>query len=328
MDILISDFISGIDFGEVQSFKNLQIIPLFREGEEGPVYLTLKEALEKRLLVVKEVSAEASVPELKVINNAAVSVLLLDGEELAGAKQNRVLNTSILLKKKSELIIPVSCTEQGRWSYQTDEFYNSENILSHRIRGKKAAYVSNSLKESGSYDSDQGAIWDEIHELSADAGIHSPTAAMKDVFEGKKDDLEEYMKAFPCLPHQKGMFVLEGGEVAGWDMLSRESAFEVIFPKLVKSYAMDAVLEKGKKKGSSKLAVEEAKRFLQEIKNCKEKKYPSSGQGWDYRFEGKDKVGSALVYRKGIIHMAFFKISKEERVGRMSGYKRRRGYRI
>ena len=255
-------------------------------------------------------------------------MLLLDGEELAGAKQNRVLNTSILLKKKSELIIPVSCTEQGRWSYQTDEFYNSENILSHRIRGKKAAYVSNSLKESGSYDSDQGAIWDEIHELSIDAGIHSPTAAMKDVFEGKKDDLEEYMKAFPCLPHQKGMFVFMGGEVAGWDILSRESAFKVIFPKLVKSYAMDAVLEKGKKKGSSKLALEEAKRFLREIKDCKEKKYSSSGQGWDYRFEGKDEVGSALVYRKGIIHMAFFKISKEERVGRMSGYKRRRGYRI
>ena len=35
MDILITDFISKIDFSEVQSFKNLQIIPLFREGEEG-----------------------------------------------------------------------------------------------------------------------------------------------------------------------------------------------------------------------------------------------------------------------------------------------------
>jgi len=34
-DILITDFISGIDFGEVQSFKNLQIIPLFQEGDEG-----------------------------------------------------------------------------------------------------------------------------------------------------------------------------------------------------------------------------------------------------------------------------------------------------
>jgi len=37
MDILITDFISGIDFGKVQSFKNLQIIPLFRKGEEGLV---------------------------------------------------------------------------------------------------------------------------------------------------------------------------------------------------------------------------------------------------------------------------------------------------
>ena len=67
------------------------------------------------------------------------------------------------------------------------------------------------------------------------------------------------------------------------DMLSRESAFEVIFPKLIKSYAMDAVLEK-EKKGSSKMPMEEVKRFLQEIKDGKENKYPSTEQGWDYLF--------------------------------------------
>jgi len=327
MDTLFTDFISGIDFGEVQSFKNMQVIPLFTEGEGGPVYLTLKEALEKRLLVVTEVSAQASVPELKVINNADVSVLLLDGEELAGAKQNRVLNTSILVKEKSELIVPVSCTEQGRWSYQTDEFFNSENIMSFKIRGKKAANVTDSLKESGSYHSDQGAIWENIEEMSESAGVHSPTGAMKDVFEEKKADLDDYMKAFQCLPHQKGVFVLVGGEVAGCDMLSRETAFEVIFPKLVKSYAMDALLEKNNKKEDVAWR-ETAGKFMEEIKECQEKKYASLGQGWDYRFEGKDKVGSALVFNHTIIHMAFFKMSKEERAGRMSGYKRRRGYRI
>jgi hypothetical protein len=263
-----------------------------------------------------------------VINNADVSVLLLDGEELAGAKQNRVLNTSILVKEKSELIIPVSCTEQGRWSYQTDEFYNSENILSFKIRGKKAAFVSDSLKEGGNYTSDQGAIWEDIQAMSIDAGVHSATGAMRDVFEGKKDDLEEYIKAFPCLPHQKGILVLVGGEMAGLDILSRELAFKIIFPKLVKSYAMDAVLEKGKKKGSSQKPVEEAKSFLQEIKDSEEKKYPSTGEGLDYRFEGQDRVGSALVYSEKVVHMAFFKMSKEERIGRMSGYKRRREYRI
>ena len=224
MDILITDFLSKINFGEVQCFKNLQIIPLFTEGEEGPVYLTLKEALEKRLLVVTEVSAQASVPELKVINNADIPVLLLDGEELAGAKQNRVLNTTILVKEKSELVIPVSCTEQGRWSYRTDEFFDSDNILSKNIRARKAASVSDSLRESRSYHSDQGAIWEDIEKMSLNAVVHSATGAMKDVFEGKKVDLDEYIKAFSCLAHQKGILVLVGGEIAGLDILSRESA--------------------------------------------------------------------------------------------------------
>jgi hypothetical protein len=328
MDILITDFISKINFGEVQSFQNLQVIPLFTEQEGGPVYLTLKEALEKRLLVITEVSAQASVPELKVINNADLPVLLLDGEELAGAKQNRVLNTTILVKEKSELVNPVSCTEQGRWSYQSAEFYDSENLFSPKMRAKKASSVSDSLKEGRHYASNQSAIWEDIEEMSFNAEVHSPTGAMKDVFEGKKNDLNDYLKAFSYLAHQNGILVLVGGEIAGLDILSREAAFQIIFPKLVKSYALDALLEKEKKKGSSQMPLEEAKHFLEEIKDTEEKKYPSSGQGFDYRFEGEDKVGSALVYPDQVIHLAFFKLSKEERIGRMSGYKRRRGYRI
>jgi len=57
------------------------------------------------------------VPELKVISQSDRPILLLDGEELVGAKQNRVLNTTILLREKAETNIQVSCVEQGRWSY-------------------------------------------------------------------------------------------------------------------------------------------------------------------------------------------------------------------
>lgn len=130
METLIADYLSKLEFGELQSFNNMGVIPLLTSINGSPKYLTLKEALEKKLLKVKEVDEGGSVPELRVINKAKVSVLLLDGEELVGAKQNRVVNTTILLKKESETVIPVSCTEQGRWSYVSEEFADSGTVLS------------------------------------------------------------------------------------------------------------------------------------------------------------------------------------------------------
>jgi len=82
-------------------------------------------------------------------------ILLLDGEELAGAKQNRVLNTTILVMEKSETIIPVSCTEQGRWAYTAREFAASGNIMNRNVRMKKASSVSRNLDQSQAYASDQ-----------------------------------------------------------------------------------------------------------------------------------------------------------------------------
>lgn len=328
MDKVISDFISPLRLGEVQSFKNMQVISLFSDIKEDLVYLTLKEALEKRQLVVQEVSAGGSVPELKVFNQSDIPVLLLDGEELSGAKQNRVLNTTILVKGNSELIIPVSCTEQGRWSYQTDVFYDSGIISPAFIRAKKASSVSASLKQGRSFESDQQEVWENISLLRDSIKVDSATGAMKDAFKQKEANLVEYLKAFHCLPHQKGIFVFIDGEIAGWDILSRESAFAIIFPKLVKSYAMDALMKERKGMVACQKPEEEANKFLAEIRDCKQDKYPSTGQGFDYRFEGIDKVGSALVVQEEVIHTAFFKVSKEEKAGKMARYKRRRGYRI
>ena len=49
-------------------------------------------------------------------------MLLLDGEELVGAKRNRILNTTVLVAKSARVGIPVSCVEQERWAYTSPRF--------------------------------------------------------------------------------------------------------------------------------------------------------------------------------------------------------------
>jgi hypothetical protein len=325
MDKDIKKYLTSFDFGELQHFNNMAVLPMMTSLDDSPKYLILKQALDQHVLVIAEVSKEGRVPELKVNNKSDTPILLLDGEELAGAKQNRVLNTTILLKENSETIIPVSCTEQRRWSYKTQEFAESGTVMIPKMRKMKSQTVSDSLQESQEYRSDQGTVWTSIDEMSEQTGVHSHTAAMKDVYEAKEKELDEYLKTFSCLPQQKGLLTFIDEEIVGFDFLSLETAYALLHPKLVKSYAMEALMQKMPK--SEKPDPTKTKEFLKEVGKCKEKKYKSVGKGDDHRFEGKQLVGSALKFQKKVIHMAFFSISESEKAGKIAGFKRRREFR-
>lgn len=324
MSSIISNYLSKLEFGKPMKYKNMGVIPLFT-SIDSIKYLTLKEALNKKLLIITEVSKGGAVPELKVKNKAEMPVLLLDGEELVGAKQNRILNTTILLKEKSETVIPVSCTEHGRWSYISDKFNVSDVVAAHNIRAKKASSVSANLKESHEYMADQIGVWNEIDRIAHNANIHSETGAMKDIFYAKMEDLDKFLETFKCEPHQKGLLVTINGEVVGFDAISLDSAYKKLHPKLVKSYAMDAILQEKKK--SMLPSLEKAKTFIKEAIAAHGKRYKSIGYGWDYRFEGENIVGSALIYNRNVIHTAFFRIEKSDEIGTITGYDRRKHFR-
>ena len=324
MNEIISNYLSNFEFGKTQTFKNMAVVPLFTNINHSPKYLTLSEAIKKNLITVTEVDEYGTVPTLKVKNDANISVLMLAGEELVGAKQNRILNTTILLKKRSETIIPVSCTEAGRWHYVSSKFKESEVMASPNIRKINAEAVADSLKSSGSFSSDQEAVWENIAEMSMRANVNSPTEAMDDIFKHKETTLKDYLDAFPYVPHQRGIFIFINGKEIGFDFISLEEAYEKLHLKLVKSYAMEAILEN--KKTTRKPPLKKAKAFINNIKNCKEEKYKSVGHGWDYRYISDTIVGSVLLYRKKAIHMSFFRSEKSELAGKISGYKTRRRF--
>jgi hypothetical protein len=309
----------------MQSFQNMDVIPIFATQNGGPEYITLKEALDNNFITITELNQSGSVPELKVINKSAQLVLLLDGEELIGAKQNRVLNTSVLLKGDSETIIPVSCTEQGRWSYRSAAFADSDAMLASKVRLGKVRSVSSSLRHDQSYFSDQGAVWQDIQEMHSKANVKSSTGAMKDVYTSRENELNQYAQSFSYVPNQQGIVVFINGKVVGMDVLSQKGAFEKIHLKLIKSYAMDAILDGKKSDTSGKDA--EGKTFIKEITGCRESRFASIGLGEDYRFEDKRSLGSALLFEDKVIHLAFFRSEENNTGDRMSGFSRRRGFR-
>ena len=325
MEKIVEARMQGIKFGELQIHGHVVVIPIISENGTGPDYLTMKEAMEQQFLTVTEVTEGGTVPELKVINKGIKPVLLLDGEELSGAKQNRVLNTTILLKEKSETLIPVSCTEHGRWSYRSAHFEESGHIMSAKLRRIKNASVHENLKAMRSFRSDQGAVWDEIA-IQAQINEVSPvTGAMKDILEAKQEDLDAFLEHLPIVADQNGLVVLVNGKVVGLDMVSRPAAFGMLHPKLIRSYVMDALTEKPATAKEKPRDMADA--FLKKIPQCKEQPFDSVGYGRDFRYEGKKIVGSALVHEDTVIHMAFFQITETEKAGHMSSVSRRRAYR-
>jgi hypothetical protein len=326
MEATICERLSHLELGPVQQHHNLAVFPLFTPSKDSLTYLTLKQALDAHLLTIAEVSEGGSVPQLKVVNQADLPVLLLDGEELAGAKQNRILNATILIREKWETIIPVSCTEHGRWSYVTPHFEDSGVVASRRVRRDKSSSVSYSLNLSGTYQSDQGEVWDNIAAMSLKSGVHTRTGAMKDVYESRADDLDAYLTAAALMPGQKGLLAMINGEVAGFDLVSLESAWQLLHAKLVKSYAMDALLERTEK--ASEATKDKAEGFLKAVLTAEEKNYPSVGYGQDYRYQGHNLVESALLHEECVIHAAFFQASASERVENMTSSRSRRRYRI
>src|SRR5262245_2364698 len=104
---------NSIQLGDPVTHRSIVIAPLFPRNDPKVEYATLAEALPLGFRIT-EVDAAGSVPELLAHNPLETSVLLYDGEELLGAKQNRILNVTVLVAARSETRIPVSCVEQGR----------------------------------------------------------------------------------------------------------------------------------------------------------------------------------------------------------------------
>jgi len=256
------------------------------------------------------------------------AVLLLDGEELVGAKQNRILNLTVLAPAGKATVIPVSCVEAGRWNHESAEFRSSAQAHYSSGRARKAAQVSDSLRASGSRRSNQGAVWDDIALKSGRMGAESGTGAAAAMYEAHRVSLEAFVEAIACRERQVGAVFTINGAVIGLDLFDNPATYARQAAKLVRSYALDAIDARGEEDRSTEETVSD---FLAEIAASRQDRFPAVGVGEDVRLNGTRLTGAALEAMGRVVHLCAFRLTGESgrtrssRGTRMVSASRRRG---
>ena len=241
----IESFLEISKIARKQVHQNLTIFPLLAPDGIEPEYLILEQALDKDLIQITELNTQGSVPELRLQNLGKKSVLIIESEELVGAKQNRIVNSSFLVAGKTDVVIPVSCVEQGRWSYRSETFASGKKMMHASLRREHQEDVKFSLKRGRGYQSDQSRIWHNISEKSARMNVESPTHAMADVYASYEGKLSEFINKFQLIEWQVGAVFAMEGQIVGLEGFGCHDTFKRFFDKLVKSYALDALDSRG-----------------------------------------------------------------------------------
>ncbi len=293
---MLVDF-SQYRVGEARRQGALAVFPLFSANPEGVDYLLAGEAIDTRSVVVEEVSEAGSVPELVVKNQGDSRVLFLEGEELVGAKQNRVLNTSVLVAAKSRTKIPVSCVEQGRWRFENRDFETSGSFSTTKIRLAVKASVARSLRQRRGHRSDQATVWQEVDELQTSHGVASDTQALSDVFDAHRDRVAEVQDGLPYVDGAVGMAVAVGGKVAAIDLFDKPSTCRKVWRGLLSGYVFDALEAEAERPEAG-----DVERLLRVAREAAWQVVNAVGEGEEYRAELGGDRASALCADGSLVH--------------------------
>ncbi len=304
----IVDALKHVSIGPPAAWGNLAMFPLTGGGAKEAGYWTLQEALERECSEITEVSEGGSVPELRFVNSGDRPVFLLDGEQLVGAKQNRILNLSILVAGGKTVIIPVSCVEAGRW-HHTSRFFSSDlGVHYAEGRARKMSQVSQSMRSSGKRASDQSQVWADIAEKSSRFGVHSSTSAMRDLYAQQEDRLGEYGRRFRALEGQRGAAFAISGKVVGLELFDAADTFTKLLPKLLRSYGLDALDSdgRGRAKSAAACTAGDVDAFVKRIVAARKEEFLAVGEGRDVRISGDGLTGAALAVDGQVVHLSAF----------------------
>lgn len=298
----------------------LTVFPLF-----GPPprleYVAFSQGIQAGV-VIRELEKGAQVGDLLVINPTDVPVLLFEGEEVIGAQQNRTFDTSVLVPEGERLQVPVSCVEAGRWdgSRAHDHFTPAPQAAYPALRRLKNEAARANTMRGHEPRAAQGEVWSEVAAKSARLETASTTGAMHDVFEGRRDRLDEFVSAITLHEGQTGAIAAIGGKATVLDHVSRPDVFAALHGPLVQGYALDAL------EASDEAPVDDdaVGAFLRAVLASRLSEHDGVGLGRDVRFADRGVSGAGLVAGDEVVQVSGFAADARGGAGATPGTRIRR----
>lgn len=238
----------------------------------------------------------AEVNRLVLVNNSKRPLLLLAGEIVTGGKQDRVIGKDRIVPAESDPIdLSVFCVEPGRWVQTSQQFGASGAMYGSRagvaVGGPVTMMAQPSVRAKAMGDKDQGEVWAEVRkqqeavrvELEADApvvaGEVAQTSSYAKVMENGavRQQVDAVAKPieqnYESVIHQLrdrdavGVVVAVNGRIIWADIFASTDLLEKYWPKLVRSYASEAVVVRAK---DVDVSVARAQDFLADMEGRRE----------------------------------------------------------
>jgi hypothetical protein len=259
-------------------------------------------------LIISELTAMGSVGQLTALNNTSDYLLLTDADVLTGAKQNRVVNRSVLLAPSGKTVIEVSCVERLRWNYRSTSFSTPRSVADPELRSRKAGTFSRKKPEHGmDFPGTQGEVWNHVSASLACEGLSSQTESYEELLHFRLSKAE---RTFPgCNPAEgcNSLAVIIGGKVISADLFGNEESYRYYFPML-----RDAAFTLSRP-GADKKQIDMHEAYFKTLEAldefddaCRKVEETHPGAGTLNMVETDRLIGFSLVYKAHLIHNALF----------------------
>ncbi len=289
----MNNIFANLKAAEPVFLRNLKIYPIKGDNGNGFTLTTIEETINAGDAEFRELDTP-DVNEILFINRGNSPVLMLDGDEITGALQNRIISRSDISEPNSTRRISVICAEEDRWG---------------EIGGFKTGYCSYPglralLTKSRQTKTDiQKAIWKEIQRKMTVTKTRSATSSMHDIFENLAEEINRYIEDFQSLNHNAiGLIGTTGNRILGCDMFQNPKIYQKCENKLIRSYALDAIEYVHKGNGHPNV-----ERFLTTTLAALNKN-ESKTKTQNITIKADGLLGQATVYQDNVVHLSAFPV--------------------